>query len=141
MRRVVMIEVMLAGVLVAGCGQTALQRAKVVALTAKQTAETAYLTVRIGWELGHVDQATKDRARALYAQFEMVQTAYVNALELWQNGAPQSNLDTLRDQVTAMAAALHALALEAKSESPPTTTRPVEASDGRGRRAPVGLVA
>lgn len=124
MRRAMLIEVMLAGVLVAGCGQTALRQAKVVALTAKQTAETAYLAVRIEWELGHVDQGTMDRARALYAQFEMAQKVYVDALELWENGAPQSNLDALRDQVTALAAALHALALEVKSERPPVTTQP-----------------
>jgi hypothetical protein len=136
-----LIEVMLACVLVAGCGQTALQQAKVVALTAKQTAETAYLTVRIEWELGHVDQSTLDRARALYAQFELVQTAYVAALELWEHGAPQSNLEALREQVTALSAALHALALEVKSESPPPTTRPAEARDGPEQRAPVGVVA
>ncbi len=125
MRRVVM--VMLAAVLVpvSGCGQTALQRVKIVGLTAKQTAETAYLTVRIKWELGHVDERTMDRTRSLYARFELAKKAYVAALELWETGAPQPDRETLREQVTLLAAALHALALEVKSEWPPVTARPV----------------
>ena len=85
-------------VLAPGCGRTALERAKVVALTARQTAESAYLTVRIEWELGHVDQATMDRARSLYARFELAQRAYVNALELWERGSPRPDLEALRRQ-------------------------------------------
>ena len=126
MRRAVLVEVMLVAALVltAGCGQTALQQAKVVGLTAKQTAETAYLTVRIEWALGHVDETTMDRARSLYARFEMAQKAYVAAIELWENGALQPDLATLREEVTALAAALHALALDVKSKPPPATTQP-----------------
>ena len=113
--------VLIVGVLVAalvlasGCGQTALQQAKVVGLTAKQTAETAYLTVRIEWELGHVDAATMGKARSLYARFELAQKAYVAALELWEGGAPEPDLQTLREEVTVLAAALHALALDARA--------------------------
>jgi len=114
----------LALALVFGCGQTALQRAKVVGLAAKQTAETAYLTVRIEWELGHVDESTMARARSLYARFEVAQKAYVAALELWENGAPEPDLTALRQQVQEIAAVLHALALEVESRSPPPTTRP-----------------
>jgi len=111
-------------ILVAGCGQTPLQQAKVVGLTAKQTAETAYLTVRIEWELGHVDDAAMNKARSLYARFEMAQKAYVAAIELWESGAPEPDLQTLRQDVTVLAAALHALALDVKAEPPPATTQP-----------------
>ena len=68
-------------------------RAKVVWLKTKQTAETAHLTMRIECELGHVDEATMDRARSLYARFEMAQKAYVAALELWEQGARQPDLE------------------------------------------------
>ena len=126
MRRAVLISGVLvaATALASGCGQTALERAKVVGLTARQTAESAYLTVRVEYELGHVDEATMDRARALYARFVRAQKAYVAAIELWEQGAPPPDLVTLREEVTALAAALHALALEPKSERPPATTQP-----------------
>jgi hypothetical protein len=45
-------------------------------------------------------------------------------VSLNSDGAPQSNLEALRDQVTALAAALHALALEVKSEPAPAATQP-----------------
>jgi len=123
--------VMLLVVCLAGCGQTALKQAKVAGLAAKEAAETAYLTVRIEYLLGHVDDATMARARSLYARFEMAQKAYVAAIQLWEHGAPQpENLDQLRKTVADLAASLHAIALEiTEKDQDPTTTRPAGGPD------------
>ena len=92
-----------------GCGRSALQEARVVGLTAKQTAESAYLTIRVEYLLGHVDEATMEEARMLYARFNLAQSAYVEALKVWEAGGRPADLEALKQRVAALAAALHAL--------------------------------
>ena len=94
----------------AGCGRTALEQAKVVGLAARQTAESAYLTVRVEYLLGHVDEATMAEARRLYTRFRLAQSAYVEALTVWEAGGRPDDLDALKDRIRTLAADLHALA-------------------------------
>jgi len=107
MRRTLTIAIVL---LCAGCGRSALERAKVVGLAARQTAESAYFTVRVEYLLGHVDEATMAEARRLYARFRLAQSAYVGALKVWEAGGRPDDLDALKNRIRTLAAALHALA-------------------------------
>lgn len=113
----------LAACLISGCGQTALDQAKSAGLASKQTAEAAYLTVYTEYLLGHVDEATVDRARVLYARWVLAQSAYVAALRLWETGQSPADLPALKAQITGLAAELHALASNAERQP---TTQPAE---------------
>jgi len=115
-----------------GCAGSALNRAKTAGLVAKQTAESAYLTVRIEWELGHVSDETMDRARALYVRYVAAQRAYVALLAVWEASNTQpADLVAQRERVVALATALHALMLQI---GPPPTTRPgTELAKGASR--------
>jgi hypothetical protein len=93
-----------------GCGRSALEQAKIVGLTAKQTAESAYLTIRVEYLLGHVDEATMQEARSIYARFRLAQSAYVETLKVWEAGGEPQDLEALKDRIRTLAAALHALA-------------------------------
>ena len=96
-------------VLCAGCGRSALEQAKIVGLAAKQTAESAYLTIRVEYLLGHVDEATMEQARSHYARFRLAQSAYVEALKVWEAGGEPADLEALKRRVGAIAAGLHAI--------------------------------
>ena len=118
-------KMMLVGavVLCAGCTTTALHRAKLAGLTAKQTAESAYLTVRMEYLLGRVDEETMQTARRHYARFRVAQRAYVEALRLWEAGGRPDDLEALKQRITALATQLHALRVKAES-GVLSTTRP-----------------
>ena len=100
--------------MLAGCGQSALQTAKLAGLASKQTAEAAYLTVRVEYLEGRVDEQTMQKARDLYARYALAQQAYHDAIVLWESGAAQEDPAVLRAQVGALAAALEALASNVK---------------------------
>ena len=115
MRRLI---VVLSLSLLAGCGQSALQQAKLAGLATKQTAETAYLTVRVEYLLGHVDEATMEKARDLYARYALAQQAYHDAVALWESGAAHDDPAALSAQLAALAAQLTALADAVRAKAP-----------------------
>jgi len=122
MRRIAICAVF---VLCFGCAATGLHSAKLVGLTAKQTAESAYLTVRMEYLLGRVDEETMQAARLHYARFQVAQRAYVEALRLWEAGGRPDDLETLKARVTNLAARLQALRIRAEGAEG-TTSRPAE---------------
>ncbi len=108
----------------AGCGQTALDRAKVAGLTAKQTAETAYVTVRVEYLRGHVDEGTMGRAAALYEDFRRAQAAYIEILAIWEAGGAPADPAALQNDIASLAAALQAIADDVTRNSNTATTQP-----------------
>ena len=119
-----------------GCGSSALERAKVVGLTARQTAEAAYLTLRIEYLLGHVDESTMEEARSLYERFRLAQTAYVEALRLWEEGRRPERLEALKVRIETLAARLHRLAEEASAARRQCSSLPPPGATSRPATVP-----
>jgi hypothetical protein len=101
--------------ILSGCGRTALNEAKAAGLAARQTAEAAYLTLRVESLLGRVDEPTMEAARRLYTRYAAAQRAYVDALALWEAGGPAQDPAALSENVIALAADLQALAESVRS--------------------------
>ena len=93
-----------------GCVGSALQEAKLVGLAARETAEAAYLTIRIEYLLGNVSQETMNQARLLYARYVRAQTAYVEALRIWETRQIPADVEVLKASIVAIAAELRLLA-------------------------------
>ena len=110
-------------VLAAGCVRPTLRDVKLAALAAKETAETAYITIRVQYLLGRVDAATMQRARELYVSWALAQEALLSAIASAETGVASGSgqdIASLRRRVEVFAAELGRLADEAKTEGPAT---------------------
>ena len=106
--------------LAAGCVRPTLRDAKLAALAAKETAETAYLTVRVQYLLGRVDEATMLRARELYVSWKLAQEALLSVIAAAETGTPSAagEIAMLRRRVEVLSAELARMAAEVKTGAP-----------------------
>ena len=93
---------------------------ELAALAAKETAETAYLTVRVQYLLGRVDEATMLRARELYVSWKLAQEALLSVIAAAETGTPSAagEIAMLRRRVEVLSAELARMAAEVKTGAP-----------------------